>query len=52
MHGLSGRVGSLAWNGDVVSSGSLGGLVSQHDVRMPSFVAKGLIGHHGEVSRK
>jgi hypothetical protein len=52
MQGLSGRVGSLAWNGVVVSSGSRGGLISQLDMRMPSLVAEGLVGHSGEVSTK
>jgi cell division cycle 20-like protein 1 (cofactor of APC complex) len=53
MQGHSARVGALAWNGDVLSSGSLDTSILQRDVRMPSRVAeRRLSGHWGEVSRK
>ncbi|XP_021928902.1 fizzy-related protein homolog [Zootermopsis nevadensis] len=44
------RVGSLAWNGDVVSSGSRDGLILQCDVRTPSVVPeRRLVGHRQEI---
>jgi WD40 repeat protein len=53
MEGRLGRVCSLAWNGDVLSSGSSDTLILQHDVRMSSFAAeRRLVGHEGEVSRR
>jgi cell division cycle 20-like protein 1 (cofactor of APC complex) len=53
MQGHSARVGALAWNGDVVSSGSLDTFILQRDVRMPCRVAeRRLAGHREEVSRK
>jgi cell division cycle protein 20 (cofactor of APC complex) len=38
MEGQSGRVGVLAWNGVVVTSGSYDGLIVERDVRTPSLV--------------
>jgi WD40 repeat protein len=53
MHDHSGRVGTLAWNGNVLSSGSVDTLIAQSDLRTPCLVAeRKLIGHHKEVSRE
>jgi cell division cycle protein 20 (cofactor of APC complex) len=53
MEGQSGRVGVLAWNGDVVTSGSYDGLIVEHDVRTPSLVLeRRSVFHPGEVSMK
>lgn len=38
MQGQSGRVDALAWNGDVLTSGSYDGLILERDVRTPSLV--------------
>ena len=51
MQGHSARVGALAWNGDVLSSGSRDRLILQRDVRTPGIVAeRRLVGHRQEVS--
>jgi cell division cycle 20-like protein 1 (cofactor of APC complex) len=53
MQGHSARVGALAWNGDVLSSGSRDRLILQRDVRTPSLVVeRKLVGHRQEVRRK
>lgn len=50
MQGHSARVGALAWNGDVLSSGSRDRLILQRDVRTPSVVVeRKLVGHRQEV---
>jgi cell division cycle 20-like protein 1 (cofactor of APC complex) len=49
----SGGVGAVAWNGDVVSTGSRDGLIVQRDIRAPSpAVERELVGHTKEVSGK
>jgi cell division cycle 20-like protein 1 (cofactor of APC complex) len=53
MQGHLSRVGALAWNGDVVSSGSLDRNILQRDVRTPSSVVeRRLVGHQQEVRRE
>ncbi|XP_052863074.1 fizzy-related protein homolog isoform X2 [Anopheles bellator] len=48
--GHSARVGALAWNGDVLSSGSRDRLILQRDTRTPSQVPeRRLVGHRQEV---
>lgn len=48
--GHSARVGALAWNGDVLSSGSRDRLIMQRDTRTPALVSeRRLIGHRQEV---
>lgn len=48
--GHSARVGALAWNGDVLSSGSRDRMILQRDVRTPSIVQeRRLVGHRQEV---
>ena len=42
--------GALAWNGDMLSSGSRDRLILQRDARTPSPVERRLIGHRQEVS--
>ncbi|PNF16807.1 Fizzy-related protein [Cryptotermes secundus] len=50
MQGHAGRVGTLAWNGNILSSGSQDTFILQHDMRMPSLVAeRRLVGHQEEV---
>ncbi|XP_067118360.1 fizzy-related protein homolog isoform X1 [Centruroides vittatus] len=50
LEGHSARVGALAWNGDILSSGSRDRLILQRDVRMPSVVPeRRLVGHRQEV---
>ncbi|KDR10117.1 fizzy-related protein homolog isoform X2 [Zootermopsis nevadensis] len=50
LQGHSDRVGALAWNGDVLSSGSRDKLILQRDVRTPSLVTeRRLVGHQLEV---
>jgi cell division cycle 20-like protein 1 (cofactor of APC complex) len=53
MKGHSGRVGAVAWNRDLVSSGSRAGSIVQRDIRVPSpAVERELVGHTKEVSRR
>ena len=53
MESQAGRVGALAWNGDVVTSGSFNGLIMERDVRTPSLVLERRSAfHEREVSRK
>ncbi|CAG9766702.1 unnamed protein product [Ceutorhynchus assimilis] len=48
--GHSARVGALAWNGDVLSSGSRDRMILQRDTRTPQNVTeRTLIGHRQEV---
>lgn len=49
MAGHSARVGSLAWNEHVLSSGSRTGLIFHHDVRLPQHHVSTLEGHTQEV---
>ncbi|PNF35729.1 Fizzy-related protein [Cryptotermes secundus] len=50
MQGHGGRVGTLAWNENVLSSGSQDTLILQRDMRTPSLVAeRRLVGHQQEV---
>ncbi|XP_076338563.1 fizzy-related protein homolog isoform X3 [Tachypleus tridentatus] len=50
VEGHSARVGALAWNSDIVSSGSRDRLILQRDVRTPCTVPdKKLAGHRQEV---
>ncbi|XP_063245219.1 fizzy-related protein homolog isoform X2 [Bacillus rossius redtenbacheri] len=50
MQGHSARVGALAWNGDILSSGSRDRLILQRDVRTPRVVSeRRLVGHRQEV---
>ena len=46
---LCGVQGALAWNGDMLSSGSRDRLILQRDVRTPAAVERRLIGHRQEV---
>lgn len=48
--GHSARVGALAWNGDVLSSGSRDRLILQRDTRTPpNVIERRLVGHRQEV---
>jgi hypothetical protein len=50
MSGHTGRVGSVAWNGDLVTSGSRDRLILQKDIRVPTQIAdRKLVGHRQEV---
>lgn len=50
LEGHSARVGALAWNGDILSSGSRDRNIFQRDVRTPSVVPeRKLTGHRQEV---
>ncbi|XP_076440625.1 fizzy-related protein homolog isoform X2 [Babylonia areolata] len=50
LEGHNARVGALAWNGDILSSGSRDRLILQRDVRTPSIVPeRKLAGHKQEV---
>lgn len=50
LDGHSARVGALAWNADVLSSGSRDRHILQRDVRTPCIVPdRTLIGHRQEV---
>ncbi|XP_013781669.1 fizzy-related protein homolog [Limulus polyphemus] len=50
LEGHSARVGALAWNGDILSSGSRDRLILQRDVRTPCTVPdRKLAGHRQEV---
>lgn len=51
LNGHTARVGALAWNGDVLSSGSRDRLILQRDVRTPCIIPdRRLAGHRQEVS--
>jgi len=50
LDGHSARVGALAWNGDMLSSGSRDRLIFQRDIRTPSQTPeRRLVGHRQEV---
>lgn len=50
MHGHSARVGALAWNSDILSSGSRDRLIMQRDTRTPPQTSeRRLVGHRQEV---
>ncbi|XP_019874921.1 fizzy-related protein homolog [Aethina tumida] len=50
LQGHTARVGALAWNGDVLSSGSRDRLILQRDTRTPPTVTeRRLVGHRQEV---
>ncbi|EDO45134.1 predicted protein [Nematostella vectensis] len=49
MDGHSARVGALAWNGDMLSSGSRDRLILQRDTRSPTQLERRLVGHRQEV---
>lgn len=50
LEGHTGRVGALAWNGDILSSGSRDRFILQRDVRAPPFgTERRLVGHRQEV---
>ena len=50
LEGHTARVGALAWNGDILSSGSRDRHIFQRDVRTPSVVPeRKLAGHRQEV---
>ncbi|XP_076462564.1 fizzy-related protein homolog [Babylonia areolata] len=50
LEGHGARVGALAWNGDILSSGSRDRLILQRDVRTPSLTPeRKLTGHKQEV---
>lgn len=50
LNGHSARVGALAWNGDILSSGSRDRLIMQRDVRTPPMTSeRRLEGHRQEV---
>lgn len=50
LEGHGARVGALAWNGDILSSGSRDRLILQRDVRTPSVTPeRRLAGHKQEV---
>ncbi|XP_026287559.1 fizzy-related protein homolog [Frankliniella occidentalis] len=50
LRGHSARVGALAWNGDILTSGSRDKDILQRDVRTPALVPeRRLVGHNQEV---
>lgn len=49
MGGHAARVGSLAWNSFILSSGSRSGAIHHHDVRVASHHVGSLLGHSQEV---
>lgn len=50
LQGHSARVGALAWNGDILSSGSRDRLIIQRDTRTPALASeRRLTGHRQEV---
>jgi len=49
MAGHSARVGSLAWNEHILSSGSRSGLIFHHDVRISQHLVSTLEGHSQEI---
>lgn len=51
LNGHSARVGALAWNGDMLSSGSRDRMILQRDVRVsaPPNTERKLVGHRQEV---
>lgn len=49
MHSHSSRVGCLAWNGPILSSGSRDTTIHHHDVRIAQHHIDTLRGHEQEV---
>ena len=49
LHSHAGRVGALAWNGAILSSGSRDGYIHNYDVRVRNAHVATLAGHAGEV---
>lgn len=49
MESHSARVGTLAWNGHMLSSGARNGAIHNHDVRVPSHHTASLVSHTQEV---
>lgn len=49
MRSHTGRVGSLAWNGHLLSSGSRDAQIHNHDVRIPNHHVATLAGHTQEI---
>ncbi|KAG8471083.1 hypothetical protein KFE25_009504 [Diacronema lutheri] len=49
MDGHQARVGALAWNAHVLSSGGRDGMIVQHDVRVQRHLSATLAGHTQEV---
>lgn len=49
MHSHRARVGSLAWNSHLLSSGARDGSIHNHDVRVPRHHVASLVGHTQEV---
>ncbi|XP_054266543.1 fizzy-related protein homolog [Macrosteles quadrilineatus] len=51
LNGHSARVGALAWNGDMLSSGSRDRMILQRDVRVPAQTSgdRRLVGHRQEI---
>ncbi|XP_038068651.1 fizzy-related protein homolog [Patiria miniata] len=49
LKGHSARVGALAWNADMLSSGSRDRMILQRDVRTPTTPERRLAGHRQEV---
>jgi WD40 repeat protein len=45
MFGHSGRVSSLSWNNNVISSGSKDTTIINHDVRVENHIINRLVGH-------
>ena len=45
-------IGALAWNGDMLSSGSRDRLILQRDARSSNRDERRLIGHRQEVNRE
>lgn len=49
MNGHTSRVGALAWNSFIVSSGSRDGTIVHHDVRQREHCVATIVGHTQEV---
>jgi cell division cycle 20-like protein 1 (cofactor of APC complex) len=50
IHGHTARVGAIAWNGDLLSSGSRDRFINQKDIRAPpALQERQLVGHRQEV---
>jgi len=50
LHGHTARVGAIAWNGDLLSSGSRDRFINQKDIRAPPTITeRQLVGHRQEV---
>eukprot|EP00122_Pirum_gemmata_P007022 Pgem_evm1s6434 len=49
MGGHSGRIGALAWNKHMLSSGSRSGQIHHHDVRIQNHLVANLEAHTQEV---